>query len=186
MGLLDDLLGQMANDAPRSRPGLDQPPARTAGGGMSSVLTALLPVVLSMIAGSGRARGAAASAPGGGGGIGDLLGSVLGGGAGGSAGGGLGALLEQFQRAGFGAQAGSWVGRGANQPLPADALDQVFGRDGIAAIAQRAGVSDEDASRGLAELLPEVVDHVTPSGEVPPADKLGASVDALTRRLGLA
>jgi uncharacterized protein YidB (DUF937 family) len=188
MGLLDDLLGQLTNAEPRTQPGLDRPTARaSAGGGMSPLLTALLPVVLSMLAG-GRTRGAAAGAgmradaPAGGG-LGDILGSVHGGG---GAGGGLGALLEQFQRAGFGEQAGSWVGTGANQPLPADAMSQVFGRDGIAAIARRAGVSDDDASRGLAELLPEVVDRVTPSGDVPPGDSLNASVDALTRRLGLA
>jgi uncharacterized protein YidB (DUF937 family) len=190
MGLLDDLLGQLTSAEPRTQQGLDRPTTRTAaaGAGMSPLLTALLPVVLSMLAG-GRARGAAAGAgmrddARAGGGLGDILGSVLGGGSG--AGGGLGALLEQFQRAGFGEQAGSWVGTGANQPLPADAMSQVFGRDGIAAIARRAGVSDEDASRGLAELLPEVVDRVTPSGNVPPGDTLSASVDALTRRLGLA
>jgi uncharacterized protein YidB (DUF937 family) len=190
MGLLDDLLGQLTSAEPPPQQGIDRPNTRTAptGGGMSPLLTALLPVVLSMLAG-GRAQSAAAGAgtrgdPPAGGGLGDLLGSVLGGAAG--TGGGLGALLERFQRAGFGEQAGSWVGTGANQPLPAAAMSEVFGRDAVAEIARRAGVSDEDASRGLAELLPEVVDRVTPNGDLPAGDKLSASVDALTRRLGLA
>jgi len=149
---------------------------------MGPVLTALLPVVLSMLAGSG-ARGERRDASAGGG-LGDVLAQVLGGAGGAGAGGGLGALLEQLQRAGFGEQAGSWVGTGANQPIPAEALEKVFGRGGLAEIARRAGVSEQEAERGLAAVLPEVVDRVTPDGRVPTQDQLLASVDALTRRLG--
>ena len=71
-------------------------------------------------------------------------------------------------------------------PIPADAMEQIFGRGGVAEIARQAGVSEADASRGLSELLPEVVDNVTPDGEVPDFDSLVSSVDDLTRRLGLA
>lgn len=184
MGLLDDLLGQIAGDTRTAT--LDRqrtaPPTASSGGAMGPLLAALLPVVLSMLAGG---RGERRSAPAGGG-LGDILGQVLGGsGAGGGAGGGLGALLEQFQRAGFGEQAGSWVGTGANQPLPDDALARVFGRNGIAEIARRAGVSEQDAERGLAAVLPEVVDRMTPDGQMPAQDRLLASVDDLTRRLRL-
>jgi uncharacterized protein YidB (DUF937 family) len=183
MGLLDDLLGGLKGNAPSSGLGADRPVSNTASaGGMGPLLTALLPVVLSMLS-----SGAQAGNRGGGtgGGIGDVLSQVLGGRAG-SGGGGLGGLLDQFQRAGFGAQAGSWVGTGANQPIPADALGKVFGEDGIAEIARRAGLSPDDTSRGLAQVLPEVVDHVTPDGQLPEGDKLLSSVDALTRRLGIA
>jgi uncharacterized protein YidB (DUF937 family) len=71
-------------------------------------------------------------------------------------------------------------------PIPADAMEQIFGRGGVAEIARQAGVSETDVSRGLSELLPEVVDNVTPDGEVPDFDSLVSSVDDLTRRLGLA
>jgi uncharacterized protein YidB (DUF937 family) len=121
--------------------------------------------------------------------MGDILGQVLGGGgAGGGMGGtgGLGGLLEQFQRAGYGEQASSWVGTGQNQPIPADVIGQIFGQDGLAAIARQAGVSEADASAGLSQLLPEVVDRVTPNGEVPDLDQLTASVSDLSRRFGLA
>jgi uncharacterized protein YidB (DUF937 family) len=151
----------------------------------------LLPIVLAMLAQrrsgaapAGRGAGAEPSLGGGPslGGLGDLLGSVLGG-AGGR--GGLGELLEQFQRAGLGTQADSWVGRGANQPLSPDGLERVFGRDMLAQIARHAGVSEAEASRGLSQLLPEVVDQVTPEGKVPDADVLVASVDAFARRYGV-
>jgi uncharacterized protein YidB (DUF937 family) len=130
--------------------------------------------------------------PRGGGGLEDILGQVLGGGAqprgggGGGGMGGLGGLLEQMARSGYGDQARSWVGTGQNMPIPPDAVEQIFGRGGITEIARQAGVSEADASRGLSELLPEVVDRVTPNGQVPDLDQLAGSVNDLSRRLGLA
>jgi hypothetical protein len=48
---------------------------------------------------------------------------------------------EQFQRAGFGEQARSWVGTGANQPISPDVISQVFGRRGLSQIATQAGLA---------------------------------------------
>jgi uncharacterized protein YidB (DUF937 family) len=224
MGILDDLLASAAGSggaggmggrggvgdlggAARRAPAPSQAPS---GGGMSSVLMALLPVVLSMLAsrgggaqqgglgagggglgdilgqvlGGGAQRGGTSA--GGGGGLEDILGGMLGGGGGGGGMGGLGGLLEQMARAGYGDQARSWVGTGQNQPISPDALEQIFGHGGLAEIARQAGVSESDASRGLSELLPEVVDRVTPGGQVPDLDQLAASVSDLSRRLGRA
>ena len=185
MGLLDDLLGQLAGStAPSNRPA----PRAEAGSaaGMSTILMALMPVVLAMLGNRGGGPSAGIGRASSGGVLGDILGQVLGGaGSGGGGLGGLGALLEQFQRAGFGDQARSWVSTGQNLPLPPGALEQVFGSGGLAEIARRAGLSEQDASRGLAHLMPEVVDRVTPRGEVPPDDDLLASVDALAKRLGI-
>jgi uncharacterized protein YidB (DUF937 family) len=89
-------------------------------------------------------------------------------------------------RAGYGDQARSWVGTGQNMPLSPEALEQIFGHGGLSEIARQAGVSEADATRGLSELLPEVVDRVTPGGQVPDLDQLTASVSDLSRRLGLA
>jgi len=161
MGLLDDLLGQLtAGPALSNR---QSPPS--AAPGVAGVMTALLPVVLTMLGNRGSASASGFGRAGTGGGLGDILGQVLGGA--GGAGGGLGALLDQFQRAGFGDHVRSWVGTGENQALPPGALDQVFGAGGLAEIARRAGLSEADASQGLAQLLPAVVDHVTPNGQVP-------------------
>jgi uncharacterized protein YidB (DUF937 family) len=155
-------------------------------------------VLLSMLASRGRGAGATGGglgdilgqvlgggAPRGGGGLGDVLGGMLGRGAvpGGGAG-ALGGLLEQMQRAGFGDQARSWVGTGQNMPISPDALGQVFGQGGIEEIARQAGLTPREASEGLSELLPEVVDRVTPDGEVPDLDRLTMSVDSLRQRLG--
>jgi len=184
MGILDDLLGGLAGQGMGGR--ANAQPTRAGGGaGMSQVLMALMPIVLGMLANRGSRGGSptqANFAPGSGG-LGDLLGQVLGG-AGGS-GSGLGGLLEQLQRTGFGEQADSWVSRGANRPISPDAMSQVFGKDGLETIARQAGISPDDASHGLSELLPEVVDRMTPDGSVPEPDALANSVADFARRLGL-
>lgn len=215
MGVLEDLLasamgggqGMASQDAGEARMPRRAPPQapQPAGGGMGNIMMALLPVILSMLAsrGGGSQDGTGGGglgdilgqvlggggAPRGGGGLEDLLGQVLGGG-GGAMGrrdaGGLGGLLEQMARAGYGDQARSWVGTGQNMPIAPDAIEQIFGRGGLAEIAHRAGVSEADASRGLSALLPEVVDRVTPEGQVPDLDHLAASVSDLSRKLGLA
>jgi uncharacterized protein YidB (DUF937 family) len=196
MGILEDLLagamsgrGDVDDRGPERRA-----PARPPGGGMAELAIALLPVLLSVLSSRG---GQTQRGGGSGGGLADILGQVLGGGAprGGRAGdlggpgdlgglGGLGALLERLQQAGYGEQAQSWVGTGRNAPLPAEALEQILGRGGIGEIARRAGVSEADAARGLSELLPEVVDRVTPEGRLPEPDAVLARLSELSRRLG--
>lgn len=189
MGLLDDLLGGLAGPAAAGRAPAQPTRADAGEGSMSNVLMALLPVVLAMLSNrgsQGRAPGQMSAAPGAGGGLGDILGQVLGGAAGGGASaGGLGSVLAQLQRAGFGEEAASWVSTGANRPIPADAMTQIFGREGLQQISRQAGLNEEDTSRGLSQLLPEVVDRVTPGGEVPDFDALTNSVDDLARRFGM-
>jgi uncharacterized protein YidB (DUF937 family) len=190
MGLLDGVLGGMLGNSPG---GPQQAPVGAGMGGGNSVLMALLPVVLGML--MNRQGGATTGAGGGGladlvggmlggrgGGLGDVLGGILGGGQGGAP--GLGGLLEQFQRAGFAEQAQSWVGTGQNLPISPAAIGQVLGSDTLSQIAQQAGVSESEASEGLSQLLPEVVDHLTPGGSAPDLDQLAASVAALTRQFG--
>jgi uncharacterized protein YidB (DUF937 family) len=187
MGLLDDLLGGLAGQPAGGRTSPQQP---MGGGSMSSVLMALMPVVLSMLSNQGGASrgmpGQMSAAPGAGGGLGDILGQVLGGAAGGrGAAGGLGSILARLQQSGFGEQADSWVSPGANKPIPPDAMSQIFGRDGLQQISRHAGLSEEETSQGLTQLLPEVVDRMTPGGQIPDFDALSNSVDDLARQFGM-
>jgi uncharacterized protein YidB (DUF937 family) len=209
MGLLDGILGEVLGNSTDT--GQPSPVVSGVGGG-NRVLMALLPVLLGMLmnrqggtaaggGGLGDLLGGVLGGHGGqGGGLGDVLGGLLGG-AGGNSGaggvgavlggvlaggaggaGGLGSLLEQFQRAGFGEQVSSWVGGGQNLPISPAAIAQVFGGEALAQVAQQAGVSETEASEGLSQLLPEVVDRVTPDGQVPNLEQLAASAVALTRQ----
>ena len=188
MGVLDDLLGGLATQSMGAGASPQRPQPGTGGADMGGVLTALMPVVLSMLSnrGSQGVGPSQANLGGAGGGLDDVLGQILGGATGGRGqAGGLGGLLEQARRAGFGEQADSWVSRGTNKPISPDAMAQIFGNDGIEQISRRAGISREQTAQGLSRLLPEVVDRVTPEGNVPDFSALTNSVDDLARRFGV-
>jgi uncharacterized protein YidB (DUF937 family) len=97
-----------------------------------------------------------------------VIGSLLQGqgGAGGAAG-GLGALLQQLQQGGLGDAAQSWVSTGPNLPVSADQLQSALGADRIDALAQQVGLPAGDLSSQLAQFLPQVVDQLTPGGQLP-------------------
>jgi uncharacterized protein YidB (DUF937 family) len=83
--------------------------------------------------------------------------------------GGIGGLLQQFEQAGHGQAAQSWVRPGApNAPINADVLQQVLGSGALSQIAQQFGLSPQAAASQMAQALPGVVDHMTPDGVVPP------------------
>lgn len=115
---------------------------------------------------------------------GEALAQVLGGllSGGGSAGGGLGGLVEQFQRAGLGEVIGSWIGTGRNMPVSAEQLGQALGSDTVAQIAQQLGVDPSQAALQLSHILPEVIDRLTPNGQLPV--QTGASAPDLLGVLG--
>ncbi len=80
--------------------------------------------------------------------------------------GGLPGVLEKFKAAGFSDQVASWVGTGANQQISADQITQVLGSSTITAAAAKLGISSNEISAKIAEYLPQVVDRMTPNGEV--------------------
>jgi uncharacterized protein YidB (DUF937 family) len=81
--------------------------------------------------------------------------------------GGIEGLLAKLQQAGLGQQAQSWIGTGQNMPITPDALSQIFGRGQLSQIAQQMGMSPDKAAGGLSQALPQVVDQMTPGGQIP-------------------
>ena len=86
-------------------------------------------------------------------------------------GGGLQDLLGKLTGGGLGDQANSWVGTGENQPVSAEQLAAAM-PDQLAELAAQTGVSQEELSADLAQILPGLVDTLSPNGQVPtdPAD----------------
>lgn len=161
--------------------------------------------------------GARSGGPAGGlGGLGDVLGGMLGGGArgreddgGGSPfggkgallamllplamqwvqrNGGIGAVLERFQQKGYSQQAASWMSTGSNQAVGAEAIGEVVGMEELSRLSQQLGVGQDEVAGGLAQILPEVVNQLTPQGDLPgDADHvLDAGLSALEQMLGQA
>lgn len=81
--------------------------------------------------------------------------------------GGLPALIKAFQDKGLGGVVGSWVGTGQNQPISADQVKSVLGDSRIQELATKAGVSPDAASGQIAQMLPGLVDKITPDGNLP-------------------
>ena len=110
----------------------------------------------------------------GGGGNADLLNAVVGMLSNGSAIGGLGGLVQQMQRSGLGDVVGSWVGTGQNMPISPDQLKNALPPDVLGGLLNQlgaapgsAGASQGDLLGQLANMLPQVVDKLTPQGQVP-------------------
>jgi uncharacterized protein YidB (DUF937 family) len=98
--------------------------------------------------------------------------------------GGLSGLLDRFQQNGLGEQVSSWIGPGQNQPVSDEQIDETLGHDKVEQIAQQAGISHEQASGGIAELLPNLIDKLTPEGKVPDQSSLALNLGSLTGKLG--
>ncbi|MCW5575371.1 MAG: DUF937 domain-containing protein [Burkholderiales bacterium] len=97
--------------------------------------------------------------------------------------GGLQGLLAMFQQKGLGDIAASWVGTGQNSPISGDQLQSVLGSGSIRDIAAALGLSPGDASNSLARLLPQVIDKLTPNGQVAEGGNLAEQGMAMLKNL---
>ena len=143
MGLLDSVIGALTGGQGGVQGG-------GQGGGLGGMLggggaqAALVTAVIGMLANSGHGQG----------------------GAGGS-GGGLGDLIGKFTQGGMGDVIGSWIGHGQNAPISGSQVSDVLGPDAIGKIAAQLGLTHAEAADQVSQVLPQVVDHLTPQGQVP-------------------
>ena len=175
MSGLDDILGGLTKSSGKD------------GGGLDDLLGGLL--------GGGS----------GGGGLQDVLGGLLGGGSDGGTGtaaggmnmgalaaalaplvlklikgGGVQKLMDNAEANGLSAEAGSWVGTGANQQVSAEQMRGVVGEDVVQQVAREAGISEDEAAGVLAQVVPQVVDGLSPNGRLPSENDL----DQLAAKFG--
>ena len=128
------------------------------------------------------------------GGLGDIAGAVLGGGgkaqllkvvlgmlASGKLG-GLDGLLNKFNNNGMQNQLASWVSTRPNEPVSPTQVEQALGTDTVNEIAQEAGMDQTQAAQGLAEIIPQLVDKVTPTGVMPQQDIVSDAISKLSQR----
>ena len=100
--------------------------------------------------------------------------------------GGLQGLVQSFHDKGLGGVASSWVGTGSNAPVTSDQIHQVLGSDQVKALAAKAGISPDMAGSAIAQLLPGIVDKLTPNGQVPAHNSVMDMVSGLLQNLGKA
>jgi uncharacterized protein YidB (DUF937 family) len=147
----------------------------------------LLDSVLGAAMGGGQQQG---------GGLGNILGSMLGGQQGGGGmnsqlinmaigmlgndggQGGLGGLAAKFQQAGLGDAMSSWIGSGDNHAVSGDQISSALGPDALNDIASKLGMSQGDAAGQLSQILPGLINGLTPNGQAPEGG-LGNSGDLM-------
>jgi uncharacterized protein YidB (DUF937 family) len=110
---------------------------------------------------------------GGAGGQGDLMGVVASLLDSNGPGGGLAGLVARFQQGGLGDVVQSWIATGPNLPVSADQLGQVLGKDTLSSLAGQLGLPQGDLAQQLSSLLPQVVDRLTPDGQLPQGGAMG-------------
>lgn len=81
--------------------------------------------------------------------------------------GGMGAVLERFRQKGYDRQARSWVATGDNEAIDDQAVEQVVGQQALAQMAQQLGVPQHEAAQAFAEIVPEMVNQLSPQGQLP-------------------
>src|SRR5882757_2544762 len=81
--------------------------------------------------------------------------------------GGLSGILDRFRQAGLGQHADSWVSTGQNMPVSGGQVSQALGPDLINQLAAKAGLDPNQVSHGLSEILPNLINQMTPNGQVP-------------------
>lgn len=97
--------------------------------------------------------------------------------------GGLGGLLEKLKGGGLQSAVTSWVGNGPNQSVSASQIQAALGSDQIKQLAQKLGLPGDQVASHLAQILPEVVNHLTPNGSVPEHGLLEQAAGLLRKRV---
>jgi uncharacterized protein YidB (DUF937 family) len=87
--------------------------------------------------------------------------------------GGLAGLMQSFQQNGLGHLFQSWVGTGQNLPVSASQIQSTLGAEATAKIAQVTGIPQAEVESHLATLLPQLIDHMTPTGQLPQGGQAG-------------
>jgi uncharacterized protein YidB (DUF937 family) len=99
--------------------------------------------------------------------------------------GGLGNVLGKFREAGMGSQADSWVSTGQNMNISPNQLEQVFGSGALNDIASKLGMSQEQAGSAMSQVMPELINQLTPQGQVTAdsENSVAEGLDALSASL---
>ena len=91
--------------------------------------------------------------------------------------GGLGGLVNKLQQGGLGDVVNSWVGSGQNQPVSPSQLGSALGPSVIKTVSQLTGISEDDLAKQLSQVLPGVVNGLTPNGRLPTVAELSKMME---------
>jgi uncharacterized protein YidB (DUF937 family) len=97
--------------------------------------------------------------------------------------GGLPGLVQKFKDNGMGNLIASWIGSGANLPVSPAQIEQVLGVTQIQQLAAKSGIAPPDILNQLAQMLPDVINKLSPSGSLPTGGLLEQGIGLLKGKL---
>lgn len=98
--------------------------------------------------------------------------------------GGLSGVLAKFQGSGLGNKAQSWVNIDTdNDGLDTQDVMSLFGKDEINRACQQTGASETEVCQGIAELLPQVMNDLTPNGDLATENEANAEISQILKQL---
>ncbi len=97
----------------------------------------------------------------------------------GGQGSGIGGLVSQFASKGLGDTVNSWIGKGDNLPISPEQIKSVFGEETVNKFAESNNMNSDEAGSQLSNLLPSIIDKLTPDGSIPDGDILSKGKDLL-------
>lgn len=93
--------------------------------------------------------------------------------------GGLSGITQMFAQRGHADTVNSWVSTQRNRAISPNDVRDVLGQERVRAVANEAGVSEQEASQGLSNILPQLVDQMTPDAKIPDGDGANATLAQL-------
>jgi len=93
--------------------------------------------------------------------------------------GGISGLQQLFQQKGLGGIISSWIGTGQNLPISTEQLQSVPHCEAVQNIVAKTGMDQAQVASVLSQMLPHVVDQLTPNGQVPEASALSQMMKGL-------
>ncbi len=98
--------------------------------------------------------------------------------------GGFGGFISRFKDAGLGDTVTSWITGGDNADVSDDQVASALGNDTIADIAKQAGLPTDKATAAIGYMLPQVVDKLTPDGDIPDDESLLSKIGGFLSGIG--
>lgn len=81
--------------------------------------------------------------------------------------GGLGGLKAKFESEGAGTIMQSWISTGPNLPISQDQIQKIMGNQFVQEMAGKMGIDPATAGQRLSDMLPKLMDSLSPDGKMP-------------------
>lgn len=98
--------------------------------------------------------------------------------------GGLSGALAKIKNLGFDQQANSWMSnQEINDNIDPNEIHRLFDDSEIRQVAQQTGADETEVKQGISELLPEVVNQLTPNGSLDTEHEANQEIEAIMQQL---